>query len=72
MKLKFGDLLLKQTEMHGHHTKSNFCINDRIIIINHFVPPTTNYGLKQLKVNSPMIRNELPTYLKMQHPLTCF
>ena len=50
--------------MQGHYTKSNFCVNDGIIIENLFVPSarTTNYGLKQL--NGHRIRDELPTYLK--------
>ena len=53
-------------QLHGHHTRSNFNANDGIIINNIFVPSacTSNYGLKQLKVNGPRIWNELPSYLK--------
>ena len=53
-------------EIHGYSTRSNFNVNDGIIINNLFVPSahTTNYGLKQLRVNGPRIWNELPSQLK--------
>ena len=53
--------------IHEHYTRSNFNVNDGIIINNLFVPSarTTNYGLKQLKVNNgTRIWNELPPDLK--------
>ena len=49
-----------------HHTRSNFYVNDGRIINNRFTASarTTNYGLKQIKVNGPKIWNDRPTYLK--------
>ena len=37
-----------------------------ISLLHLFTPSarTTNYGLKQIKVNGPRIWNDLPTYLK--------
>ena len=53
-------------EIHGYYTRSNFNVNDGIIINNLFVPSarTTNYDLKQLRVNGHRIWNELPSQLK--------
>ena len=44
------------------------------IINNLFTPSarTTNYGLKQIKVNGPRICNDLPTYLKNVTSLNVF
>ena len=60
--------------IHGHLTRSNFNVNDGVVINNFFVPSihTTNYGLKQLKVNGPRIWNELPSYLKNSSSLNIF
>ena len=61
-------------EIHGHHTRWNFNVNDGTIIKNIFTQSacTTNYGLKQIKVNGPRIWNDLPTYLKNVTPLNVF
>ena len=47
-------------EFHGYHTRSNFNVNDGTIINNLSTPSacTTNYGLKQIKVNCPRIWND--------------
>ena len=62
---------------HGIHedsTRSNFNVNDGIIINNLFAPSanTSNYGLKQLKVNGPRIWNKLSSYLKNASSLNVF
>ena len=43
-----------------------FSYDDGSIIKNLFIPSarTTNYGLKQLRVNGPRIWNSLPTFIK--------
>ena len=52
-------------QIHEQYTRSNYNVNDGIIINNLFVPTAhTNYGLKQLKVSGTRIWNELPSYLK--------
>ena len=53
-------------ERHGYQTRSNFNNEDDSIIKNLFIPSarTTNYGLKQLRVNGPRIWNSLPSNLK--------
>ena len=60
--------------IHEHSTRSNFNVNNGIIINNLFVPSanTSNYGLKQLKVNGPRIWNKLPSYLKNDSSLNVF
>ena len=60
--------------IHEHSTRSNYNVNDGIIINNLFVPSvnTSNYGLKQLKVFGPRIWNKLPTYLKNASTLYIF
>ena len=47
---------------------------DGITIKNLFVPSagTSNYGLKQLRVNGPRIWNALPTYLKTESSFNVF
>ena len=47
----------------NHKKTQNVNVNDGIKIKNIFIPSvrTTNYGLKQLKVNGPRIWNTLPT-----------
>ena len=61
-------------EIHEHHTRSNFNVNDGTIISNLFTPSarTTNCGLKQLKVNGPRIWNDLPAHLKNVTSLNVF
>ena len=60
--------------IHEHSTRSNYNVNDGIIINNLFVPSvnTSNYGLKQLKVLGPRIWNKLPTELKNASSLHVF
>ena len=58
-------------QIHGYCTRFNFNVNDGIIINNLFVP-SSNYGLKQLKVNGPRIWNELPASLKNASCLNIF
>ena len=50
--------------IHQHSTRSNYNVNDEIII--------NNYGLKQLKVLGPRIWNKLPTDLKDASTLYVF
>ena len=52
--------------MHEHSTRSNFNVNEGIVINNLFAPSanTGNYGVKQLKVSGPSIWNKLPSDLK--------
>ena len=52
--------------MHEHSTRSNFNVNEGIVINNLFAPSanTSNYGLKQLKFSGPRIWNKLPSVLK--------
>ena len=59
---------------YGYRTRSNFSNEDGSIIMNLFIPSarTTNYGLKQLRVNGPRIWNSLPTYIKNATSLKVF
>ena len=61
-------------ERYGYRTRSNFSNDDDSIIKNLFIPSarTTNYGLKQLRVNGPRIWNSLPTYIKNATSLKVF
>ena len=61
-------------ERYGYRTRSNFSNDDGSIIQNLFIPSarTTNYGLKQLRVNGPRIWNSLPTYIKNTTSLKVF
>ena len=56
------------------NTRSNFNADNSKFIKNLFIPfaRTTNYGLKQLKVNGPRIWNELPNNIKNITSLTLF
>ena len=65
--VQFHNWYKLNNQIHEHYTRSNYNVNDGIIINNLFVPSarTTNYGLKQLKVSGTRIWNELPSYLKM-------
>ena len=53
-------------DRYGYNTRSNININDGKLIKNLFIPyaRTTNYGLKQLKVNDPRIWNAMPSNIK--------
>ena len=59
---------------HGYSTRLNINVNDGIKIKYIFIPSvrTTNYGLKQLKVNGPRIWNALPTKIKNITSLNVF
>ena len=59
--VQFHDWFKLSHEIHDHSTRSNFNANEGLIINNLFVPSasTTNYGLKQLKINGPRIWNKL-------------
>ena len=72
--VQFHNWYKLNNQIHEHYTRSNYNVNDGIIINNLFVPTarTTNYGLKQLKVSGTMIWNELPSFLKMHLPYTYF
>ena len=61
-------------ERHVYSTRMNVNINDGNKIVNLFIPTarTTNYGLKQLKVNGPRIWNDLPTNIKNITSLNAF
>ena len=61
-------------ERYGYRTRSNFSNDDGPIIKNLFIPSarTTNYGLKQLRVNGPRLLNLLPTYIKNATSLKVF
>ena len=57
--------------IHEHSTRSNFNVNDGIIINNLFVPSanTNEYGSKQLKVKMVLgSGTNYPLTLKMLHP----
>ena len=51
--VQFHNWYKLNNQVHEHYTRSNYNVNDGIIINNLFVPTarTTNYGLKQLKVS---------------------
>ena len=72
--VQFHDWYKLNHQIHGYYTRFNFNVNDGIIINNLFVPSacTSNYGLKQLKVNGPRIWNELPASLKNASCLNIF
>ena len=73
--IQFHDWYKFTCGIHQHSTRSNYNVNDEIIINNLFVPPvknTSNYGLKQLKVLGPRIWNKLPTNLKNASTLYVF
>ena len=72
--VQFHDWFKLSHEVHDHSTRSNFNANEGLIINDLFVPSarTTNYGLKQLKVNDPRIWNKLPFYLKNATVLSIF
>ena len=72
--VQFHDWYKLNHQIHGYCTRVNFNVNDGVIINNLFVPSarTSNYGLKQLKVNGPRIWNELPASLKNASCLNIF
>ena len=64
--VQFHNWYKLNNQIYEHYTRSNYNVNDGIIINSLFVPTarTTNYGLKQLKVSGTRIWNELTSYLK--------
>ena len=72
--VQFCDWFKLSHEIHDHSARSNFNANEGLIINNLFLPSarTTNYGLKQLKVNGPRVWNTLPSYLKNATVLSIF
>ena len=71
---QFHDWYKLTCGMHEHSTRSNFNVNEGIVINNLFAPSanTSNYGLKQLKVSGPRIWNKLPSDLKNVSSLNVF
>ena len=59
--------------VHDYNTRSNFN-SDNLTLNKLFVPfaRTTNYGLKQLKINGPRIWNDLPSFIRIQSNLNVF
>ena len=72
--IQFHNWFILNYDKYGHRTRSNFNTGNGIIIKNLFVPSTrtSNYGLKQLRVNGPRIWNVLPTYLKNESSFSVF
>ena len=64
--IQFHDWFKLSHVIHEHSTRSIFDVNEGLSINNLFIPSarTTNYGLKQLKVNGPRIWNKIPSSLK--------
>ena len=64
--VQFHNWFILNYDKYGHRTRSNLNTDNGIIIKNLLVPSaqTSNYGLKQLRVNDPRIWNVLPTYLQ--------
>ena len=64
--IQFHDWYKLSHVIHEHSTRSNFDVNEGLSINNLFTPSarTTNYGLKQLKVNGPRIWNKILSSLK--------
>ena len=71
---QFHDWYKLTCGMHEHSTRSNFNVNEGIVINNLFAPSanTSNYGLKQLKVSGPRIWTKLPSDLKNVSSLNVF
>ena len=71
---QFHDFYKLTCGMHEHCTRSNFNVNEGIVIYNLFAPSanTSNYGLKQLKGSGPRIWNKLPSDLKNVPSLKVF
>ena len=69
-----GNWIVINSERHNYQTRSNFNAVTEIYTRNLFVPSarTTNYGLKQIKVNGPRIWNELPVNIKNETSLFIF
>ena len=72
--IHFQNWFVMSHTLHGYHTRSNVNITDGTKINNLFLPSarTTNYGLKQLKVNGPRIWNTLPNNIKNSSNLHAF
>ena len=63
---QFHDWFQLNHERHRYKTRSNFNMESGTIIKNLVLPNarTTNYGMKQLKINGPRLWNLLPTNIK--------
>ena len=72
--IQFHDWYKLSHVIHEHSTRSNFDVIEGLSINNLFIPSarTTNYGLKQLKVNGPRIWNKIPSSLKNITSLSVF
>ena len=72
--IQFHDWYKLSHVIHEHSTRSNFDVNEGLSINNLFIPSarTTNYRLKQLKVNGPRIWNKIPSSLKNITSLSVF
>ena len=72
--IHFQNWFVMSHKVHGYHTRSNINITDGTKINNLFIPSarTTNYGLKQLKVNCPRIWNTSPNNIKNSSILHAF
>ena len=72
--IEFNNWFILNYDKYEHRTRSNFNTDNGIIIKNLFVPSarTSNYGLKQLRVNGPRIWNVIPTYLKNESSFSVF
>ena len=70
----FNNWFVINSDRHNYQTRSNFNAETEIYTRNLFVPSarTTNYGLKQLKVNGPRTWNDLPLNLKNETSLFIF
>ena len=72
--VQFHNWFVLNCNRHEHHTRSNFDVDKATSIKNLFIPlgRTSNYGLKQLRVNGPRVWNELPSFLKNEVSLHVF
>ena len=71
---QFHDWFQLNHESNRYKTRSNFNIDSGSIIKNLVIPyaRTTNYGMKQLKVNGPRLWNLLPSNIKNTTSLFVF
>ena len=71
---QFHDWFQLNHESNRYKTRSNFNMDSGSIIKNLVIPyaRTTNYGMKQLKVNGPRLWNLLPSNIKNTTSLFVF
>ena len=69
----FHQCYLYNHDIHTHNTRANYN-SDCMALNSLFVPfaRTTNYGLKQLRINGPRIWNSLPTQIRKLTSLNIF